>query len=1519
MDDLVKFLILYLPTIIFFLAVALGTLFGFLRGFRKSLILAAQSLVLFIILTIVYISIINLETLDEASFNFINQFLKLFNTSLNILLKAPDATNLTEALTSFVINNLGYGEMLSAILTNDSTYITSMTLLLYHLVIAIIFYLFYLIFDFILYLIYLIFYSERKHRKRTYNAHLNGNKDYPYRKRKALGALVGFIRTSVFGIVGLSFIGSLYFILGGGIKTRSNLDIKLDDPILDTITGAYDSFSSYGDVGIFKILNTFKDDDDTPYYLFISDVIFSTKYEINGKEENVYLREELGNYTNLARSLLNLINEYDNEILKNILQNGFTNETSDKLITILGDDDFQAKLDLVIAEFEEESYLTNISLNILNSLVTNIDFFDSLTDEAAELLNIIFVGENAITLTDLVKATDVDVALDIFLAVLNCNNNINSPSSADYVRAILPNVERLSLFSSSENFTKLNMLLNEVYGYVIDNILSKYIDFDVVLMDVEINNINWYDELINIVTNANQLIYFINYIYLDAYDENPNLDFITFLLDNVFVSEYNEEIYNTLVELIANSEILSILINKLGIISEITKGLEEEFAIKIPKSIKLTNIYDEDRNIIAYGELYNLLSTIRFVAKNEDATLAFKNLMDFSGNVADLDVIIQGLSSKISPNSDVTILETLAESEIINYILTGFLQQDYEGFSIYLPLETREELVEDNYHYVKTKKEYLITTLNNLPKILEIANKYQTTDMNVNTVEQLINDQDVLYLLENDLIAKGTISNLCLNACKDIPFVTLTKELTDVETWLDGQGEILNLIDVVNELNINLNELLNENISIETILSWNLDNDSARTIMNSRLVYYSLSYYLINDEKLVVPYQALNNDIEDTYLDGTKVKLISRAEFRLLITNGLSILANDFNIKYIYEVIDEIKDNAIINATAVYYIAEYLKETKLTLPKVYLDATTKSSLEAEGNIWLVNNELYNLLIALDDMFNIKYNPDFSFSDITDIRIKNEIYNLNYYGSYNDTKLNILYKSNILSYNLSNIIIDILSPELISDNYLNLILDNDIIKKEEVSNLIYLLVDLNIYNIDDFDENYISNLIFNDSNSITTIYKSNIGCYVIATKLDHILADLPKTLLDNSKNNSGYNYKGYKVTEVNGLIRAIKELGFTSFDSFYETDFMNIFNTINSYTLNNIYTTNLCKGLITLSIDELINNNPNLSTTSLAKEKLYDVYVYKLSELNSVLNFLSYIGQDFKNLNVLNLNLNALFDFVEDSYLLNAIITKNILNIDYLAIPNEVINENTIINEEIKNLIKVLTDFNITTLGDFDANSLNLNKINTVHIVDSNIFKTSLSYELSNNKLVVIPKTVVNVVRTNKGLVNVILDSELEKVINAIRYGLNLDSIAKLTELRIPTDLDLVLDSLIMQSSISENIAVINEDILINTNKVEIIKDIKNNDIYLITKQEIKLLASCLVYNFEINFTIRDILANLAKFIESDILWNYTSKQVEEYLPISPSETIDVYNLGNKAKTTFTRYSKEQLFNYLIRS
>lgn len=1518
MDDLVKFLILYLPTIIFFLAVALGTLFGFLRGFRKSLILAAQSLVLFIILTIIYISIINLETLDEASFNFINQFLKLFNTSLNILLEAPDATNLTEALTSFVINNLGYGEMLSAILTNDTTYITSMTLLLYHLVIAIIFYLFYLIFDFILYLIYLIFYSERKHRKRTYNAHLNGNKDYPYRKRKALGALVGFIRTSVFGIVGLSFIGSLYFILGGGIKTRTNLDIKLDDPILDTITGAYDSFSSYGDVGIFKILNAFKDDDDTPYYLFISDVIFSTKYEINGKEENVYLREELGNYTNLARSLLNLINEYDDEILKNILQNGFTNETSDKLITILGDNEFQAKLDLVIAEFEEDSYLTNISLNILNSLVTNIDFFDSLTDEAAELLNIIFVGENAITLTDLVKATDVDVALDIFLAVLNCNNNFDSPSSADYVRAILPNVERLSLFSSSENFTKLNMLLNEVYGYVIDNILSENIDLDVALVDVEINNINWYDELINIVTNANQLIYFINYIYLAAYEENPNLDFITFLLDDVFVSEYNEEIYNTLVELISNSEILSVLINKLGIINEIIEGLEEELNIKIPKSIKLTNTYDENKNIIAYGELYNLLSTIRYVAKNEEATLAFKNLMEFSGDITDLDVIIAGLSSKISPNSEVTILETLAESEIINYILTGFLQQDYEGFSIYLPLETREELIEDNYHYVKIKKEYLITTLNNLPKILEIADKYQTANMDVDAIEQLINDEDVLYLLENDLIAKGTISNLCLNACKDIPFVTLTKELSDVETWLDGQGEILDLIDVVDDLNINLNELLNENINIDTILNWNLDNDSARTIMQSRLVYYSLSNYLLNSEDLVVPYQALDTYNDDTYLDGTKLRLISKSEFRILIVSGLNILNNDFDIRYIYEVIDEIKDNAIINATAVYHLAKELSDTNLTIPQEYLDATTKSSLEAEGNIWLVNNELYYLLIALDDIFNIKYKPDFSFSDLTDIQIKNEIYNLNYYGSYNDTKLNIIYKSSILSYNLSNIILDILSPELISDNYLNLILDNALIKKEEISNLVYLLQDLNIYDIDDLDEKYISNLIFNDFNFITTIYKSNIGCYTVATKLDYILADLPKTLLDNSKYNSGYNYNGYMIAEVNGLINAIKELGFTSFDSFYETDFMNIFNTINSYTLNSIYTTNLCKGLITLSTDELVNNNPNLSTTNLAKEKLYDTYVYKLSELNSVLSFLQYIGQDFKDLDILKLDLNTLVSYVEESYLINAIFTKNILNIDYLAIPNEIINENTIVSEEIQSLNKVFADFNITTLADFNADILELNKIKTIHIIDSNIFKTSLSYELSNNKLVVIPETVVNEVRTNKGLVNVIYDSELENVINAIRYGLCLDSIAELTELRIPSDLDLVLNSSIMQASISENIAEINDDILISTNKVNIIKDVNNNDIYLIDKQEIKLLASCLVYNFEINFTFIDIIANLAEFIESDILWNYASKEVEKYLAIRPSETVDVYNLGNKTKVTFTRYSKEQLLD-LFRS
>ena len=145
MENLITFLIAWLPTILFLLAIIGGIGVGFWRGFRKSLILAAQAGILFIILVIVYVGVINLESLDRGIYELINSVLALNNTSLEKLTNTAKVYNMTAFLENVVINYLGYGNFLTLWLTNNAGYVTSVSLLLYHLLFAVLFMVIYLI------------------------------------------------------------------------------------------------------------------------------------------------------------------------------------------------------------------------------------------------------------------------------------------------------------------------------------------------------------------------------------------------------------------------------------------------------------------------------------------------------------------------------------------------------------------------------------------------------------------------------------------------------------------------------------------------------------------------------------------------------------------------------------------------------------------------------------------------------------------------------------------------------------------------------------------------------------------------------------------------------------------------------------------------------------------------------------------------------------------------------------------------------------------------------------------------------------------------------------------------------------------------------------------------------------------------------------------------------------------------------------------------------------------------------
>ena len=63
-----------IPTIIFLLFIVLGILFGIWRGFRKSLILAIQALIIFVCCLILYFVFVNNPSTDVMAVEIANNF-----------------------------------------------------------------------------------------------------------------------------------------------------------------------------------------------------------------------------------------------------------------------------------------------------------------------------------------------------------------------------------------------------------------------------------------------------------------------------------------------------------------------------------------------------------------------------------------------------------------------------------------------------------------------------------------------------------------------------------------------------------------------------------------------------------------------------------------------------------------------------------------------------------------------------------------------------------------------------------------------------------------------------------------------------------------------------------------------------------------------------------------------------------------------------------------------------------------------------------------------------------------------------------------------------------------------------------------------------------------------------------------------------------------------------------------------------------------------------------------------------
>ena len=315
--------------------------------------------------------------------------------------------------------------------------------------------------------------------------------------------------------------------------------------------------------------------------------------------------------------------------------------------------------------------------------------------------------------------------------------------------------------------------------------------------------------------------------------------------------------------------------------------------------------------------------------------------------------------------------------------------------------------------------------------------------------------------------------------------------------------------------------------------------------------------------------------------------------------------------------------------------------------------------------------------------------------------------------------------------------------------------------------------------------------FSGLRTIDVIYDSYLVMYIFSDKLDTSIVDLIKdSVLSQIKDNK----KVYPKDELVSLVDAINELEITSLDNLSNFDFNNIssFNntsiTDNSKTkLNVIYKSLLVGGIMTKTIND-ITLKPDAFLVDHPLAYQTDIEIYKENEISSLIEILD--GVNVESFELADVNLSLVKDAIyyeptnaTSSYILVATISKELSAHNGVVIPLRTIDENVTTSNVIKplELHKLLTSCELL-MGNDDLSTWSIDT------------------------------------------------SAISLPAAAVR--------------------EQVSESEIVRASITEMIAATNQDdedleVWVNKEHCEMVKDVNNNDIVVVDKEE--LLTFDLVY------------------------------------------------------------------------
>lgn len=967
-DGLIHFLIMWVPSLLFIFIIVTAIIWGMIRGFRKSLILAIQAAIIFIACIIIYITVVNIEQLDSKMYNNINHVLNSMgvNDLPTILSIDAKCSGLKDVIAQLIIKNVDYGTGFELVVKENGAYLATIVNIVYHILFAFLIYYLYLFLIFIMYIIYIIFYPERRYKRKRTNKYQKGLIDKPYSRHFLLGGVVGAIRGGVYGLIVMSFIGSLFFIIGGGVGERKyqdyeDVDFKDQNSLninnLNLYYEIYKNINSYGSNGIFKVLNLVKDKNDVPYYLYAADLVLQggLSDEELGIEDNIYLRQEIGAYTEFASNTFNLLMKYgSSQIVDYINKQSDKASIYDVIIEIMKDDNFQTEFEALINDFDAQTYFINFGLSLLNSLVyhiNDINVFSNIDPVVKDIITILFTSDDGFKIYNLLNKNDVTNLVSTVLNLISLDVKIDPNMDQTqtmvskvvaYGDAVVEQICNLSVLNEQNKAQSFNRVLENLYNYFANTITLQTQPQTISTLALKATNlnssqINWIEELkslLNVGLSSFKLadrVFSLGSIFTLFKDSNPNL-------------QVDEVLYDEVLNGLGDSKLLTVVLS-LSKVKTLLYDIVYDILpnATIPSNIEYANVYDDEGNLVSYGEIYNLFSVIKTILKTDGGENLFKGLANLNEDtIKEVSLL---LNEKVDDN---LVIDELLKSKILRYSLSSLMLDTTLSnnlvLTIYVPAKSTY-LGDDDV--ILINDDDLKKFVTSLPSFIDIIKKDNTS------VNSIVYDDQLLPIMADSCIIEGTISKLVLDNIKEQDAIDMPKSLLDVENWLsidNNNGEIIKMILGIRASNIDVDSLNIANIT--------LNNEAVETMLNSSVLYFTVSKQIINTlNEADMPLDAFDEQLEAI----EEKKIVSKSEILNLFNalegiyekpQGIMIV----DIQFDNLVINQAKLNLIYNS----YIA-YKKVTDALENALDNDIPEAAYNDMENKYYILENEINILL------------------------------------------------------------------------------------------------------------------------------------------------------------------------------------------------------------------------------------------------------------------------------------------------------------------------------------------------------------------------------------------------------------------------------------------------------------------------------------------------------------------------------------------------------------------------------